>query len=478
MELNGWLYNDPQYMTKHRLSLFPLVLFPMMGLAMYAYIGNFTRMLADDFCSIYFADRLGLFRSIWYWYFNWSGRYTAYAADWLILKSILGPYRLHYVVPATIVLWLLLITFTVYMALEKKHESASLHAVALAAVVLYVVLLLTPGITQSLYWWNGMRSYALPLVLLSLYVLLFQVYQRLNISPLLGSILGFLLFFLSGGMGETMAVAQTALIVFVIGLYLLDFFNRPRTDLLVLYGSLAGAVCSLIVVILSPGNTIRQALMPPPPNLITLITISLQSYGMFLWEILREPAKAFGLVAAVLAAIWVGGQYRAIVSVRSRLILVCILGSVLISFACFPPGVYGYSAPPPPRIGIIPMFFLVTGLLYAGFLLGAWLANQGYRWLESIPYVLLITVFMGFSSIATVSHLYQGRAAYISFARKWDQVDAQILQAKAAHQQSVNIPAMDNWTGLERPNENIKYWPNQCYSSHYGIQVIGPPYSE
>jgi hypothetical protein len=199
---------------------------------------------------------------------------------------------------------------------------------------------------------------------------------------------------------------------------------------------------------------------------------------MFLWEFLLEPAKAFGLAAAVLAAIWIGGQYKEVVSVRSWLIPLCILGSVLISFACFPPGVYGYSAPPPARIGIIPVFFIVTGLLYGGFLLGARLASHGYRWLESIPYILLFTFFMGFSSISTVSHLYQGRAPYIAFARKWDQVDAQILQAKENHLKSVNIPAMDNWTGLERPNENKKYWPNKCYSSHYGIQVIGPPYTE
>jgi len=55
-------------MTKNRAGLFSLTFLSLSGLAIYAYVGNFTRMLADDFCSIYYADRLGLFRSVYYWY--------------------------------------------------------------------------------------------------------------------------------------------------------------------------------------------------------------------------------------------------------------------------------------------------------------------------------------------------------------------------------------------------------------------------
>jgi hypothetical protein len=469
-----------KYMSKVHLSLFPLAAFPVMGLASYAYVGSFTRMLADDFCSIYFAERLGLFRSVWYWYLNWSGRYTAFAADWLILRSTLGPYRLHYLVPATVLLWLIFVTFAIHLHLQRKHEFAFLHALALAGTFLFVVLVLTPDIPQSLFWWNGMRSYALPLVVLSLFILLFQLYKwRPGINPALGYGLAFILFFLSGGMGETMAVAQTAFILFMIGLHFLKLLNRPGAELIALYYSLAGAVCSLVVVILSPGNAIRQALLPPHPDIAALASISIRAYGTFIADLFREPAGISGLAGAILAAIWIGGHYRDSITVRTRLVPASILGGVLISFACFPPGVFGYSAPPPARILIIPVFFLVAGVLCAGFIMGCRLADRpGLRWLGSTPLIVSIALLMAFSSMTTARHLYAERHIYIEFAEKWDRVDAHILQARADNLESVNIPAMDNWAGLERPTDNEKYWPTLCYSNHYGIQVVGPPYSE
>src|SRR5512147_275282 len=108
-------------MTRQRLGLFSLTLFPALGLAAFAYLGNFTRPLIDDFCSIHFAQSLGLFLSIWFGYLNYSGRFGAYAADWLIPTTIFGPYRLHFFIPLAIVLWLLFLLFAIYLRLEKKH---------------------------------------------------------------------------------------------------------------------------------------------------------------------------------------------------------------------------------------------------------------------------------------------------------------------------------------------------------------------
>jgi hypothetical protein len=462
-------------MAKHRLGLFSLTLFSTLGLATYAYLGSFTRMLADDFCSMGWANRLGLLRSVWFWYINWSGRYTAFASDWLIFRSILGPYKIYLLVPVTILCWLVFLFLTIYFLLQKTQPSVFLHAAALAGVFLFLVLLLSPDISQSLYWWNGMRSYALPLVVISFYFLLFQLFKQLNIPTLWAGLLGFLLLFLSGGLGETAAVAQTALLLFLIGLDLLKFTDRPRNEMIVLYASLAGAICSLVVIILSPGNKLRQAQLPPSPDIVTLLSISLQAYGKFLANFFSEPAGIPGLAGAFLAAVWIGSQYAELASSRGWLIPVCMLGGVLISFACFPPGVYGYSEPPPPRIDIIPVFFLVGGFLCSGFVFGSWLAGTfAFRWLDSIPFIVLIVLLMGFTSLTTISHLVGRRNEFALFAEKWDQVDAQILQARAENLKSINIPAMENWAGLQRPNHNRNYWPTQCYTVYYGIQVLGP----
>ena len=464
-------------MPKHRLTLFLLSTFASMGLAAYAYIGSFTRVLADDFCSLYFADRLGLLRSIWFWYITWSGRYTAFATDWLILKFALGPYKLHYVVPAIILLWLTFVTAIPYLYLREKGNFAFLHSFALGSIFLFIVLMLSPNVPQSLFWWNGLRSYALPLAVLTGYIFIFQIIKRSRINPVLSCSLGFILLFISGGMGETFAIAQIAFILFLVSLQVLKLLNMTASELIILYSSLAGAICSVIVVVLSPGNAIRQALLPPSPDFIKLVSISIQAYGTFISGFFLDPAKITGLIGAIIAAMWIGGHYRDFIPVRTQLIPAYIFGGIAISFVCFPPGVYGYSEPPPTRTMIIPVFFLTGGFLCASFLTGCVLAGRyGSPWLSANMLILSITLLIGFSTIIGTWNLYKQRHTYIDFAEKWDQVDAQILQSKADNLEFVNIPAMDNWAGLERPTDNEKYWPTFCYSSYYGIQVFGPPY--
>jgi uncharacterized protein DUF6056 len=465
-------------MLKYRLILFPLAAFTSVGLAVYAYLGSFTRMLADDYCSIYFANRLGLLRSIWYWYSNWSGRYTAFALDWLILKFWLGPYKLHYIIPIVIFLWLGFVTIILYLYLHKKGEYSFLFSLALAGLFLFTVLMLAPDIPQSLFWWNGMRSYALPLLVLTFCILVFEInkrYSKINLTTACG--IGFILMIINGGMGETFVVAQTVFILFLIVCQIL-WLDRSKMELYILCSAFVGSICSLIILILAPGNAVRQALLPPPPNFIKLTSISLQAYGTFIQEFFLEPAKIAGLIGAVLVTMWIGGYYQEnYVSTKAQLIPVSILGGVALSFVCFPPGVYGYSEFPPDRIMIIPVFFMMGGVFIGSFLTGSWLANRHLPLWQKMNWSIWIFILLvSYSAVQTSWNLYSGRRAYIDFAVKWDRVDTQILQAKANHLQAVNIPAMDNWAGLERPTDNAKYWPTACYSSYYGIQVFGPPY--
>jgi hypothetical protein len=465
---------------KRDLSLLLLNAFPLSGLAAYAYIGSFTRMLADDFCLYSSAERLGLLRSTWFWYTSWGGRYTAFAADWLIFKTMLGPYGLHLVVPGILVLWLGFTAGAFYLYLYKKNQSAFLHALALAGIFLFVVLRLSPDLAQSLFWWSGMRTYTFPLVALTFIMFLsLLVKDRLRVHPAVINAAAFLLFFLSGGLNEIMAVAQTALLVFLLGLFYLNYVPAFSWKLPVLVYSLAGSLVFVIVAILSPGNVLRQAQLPPPPDIVSLAWISLVAYGRFIAGFFTEPAGITGLFSAVLIALWIGGRYKDLLSGNRRLIPASLFGGLLVSFVCFPPGVYGFAEPPPARTLILPVYFLMAGLLCASFLAGSWLADEtGPSWLRSSALLVPPLVLIGFSALTTIGSLYNQRQVYIDFAEKWDGVDAQILQAKVEDQDSVQIPAMDNWAQLERPTANQGYWPTFCYTRYYGIPVYGPPYSE
>ncbi|HET7897948.1 MAG TPA: hypothetical protein VFL47_09770, partial [Flavisolibacter sp.] len=57
--------------------LFYIILAGMLSsLALYAYLGTFTRYMADDYCSAAALKVDGFWGAQAYWWQNWSGRYS------------------------------------------------------------------------------------------------------------------------------------------------------------------------------------------------------------------------------------------------------------------------------------------------------------------------------------------------------------------------------------------------------------------
>jgi hypothetical protein len=465
-----------------RAKAFSLLLgiLPASVLVMHGYLGSYTRLIADDFCSVYFAEKLGLLRSIWFWRLNWSGRYSAFAIDWVLAK--LAPvYSLPFVTSISLILWCLFAMLTIFLALRSlKPESWNWVVAFLTGLLfVFVVLSLSPNLPQSLYWWNGMRSYTLPLIGLTLAFMVFQARPAKfvsNFNGLLWGVGSFILLFLNGGLGETFAVFQFSALVFLIALRLVSSpIKREDTGLLLYAAGLLGTVISLVVIISAPGNAIRQA-FNPPPEFGKLVGISIQAYLDFLSLILFSPEKITGLAGAILLLILLGGFYADAIH-KGWQIAAYVGGGILLSFACFPPGVYGYSEPPPLRTLVIACFGLVAGLFCASFLVGQRLSkviqsrNVVYFGVTSISVLLL-----GVSSIIQMQMLYQQRTDYIAYAQAWDRNDRMIWEAKTAQKASVIIenPAANNWTGLNVLNDNPKFWVNACHTNYYGIPVFGP----
>jgi len=468
---------------KHLIPHYGLLILPTIALILYGYLGSFTRLLADDFCSIHYANRLGLLRSIWHWRLNWSGRYTAFGADWVMKK--IGVYALPIIPPLSLLIWLIFTIITLYLLLRRVLSPDTLKptALSLGTVFLFTVLVASPNVPHSLYWWNGMRSYSLPLILLTGYAILFQIGMdklRTQRGIFAGIVTSFLLTFVIGGLGETYVAFQVALFTYLFALEWLVHKNIKSPVSLFLLAGLAGSMLSMFVVISAPGNAIRQSLLPPSPGIGQLFQLSFSGYlNFFIMEIVRVPEKIIGLAGAIIAAMWAGTQSENKQTRNHSITLSILAGSFILSFACIVPGVYGVSEPPPTRALIIPVFILAACLMYSGFIAGEQIVNSIYQPKNVNGLILILAILLvGYSALVNSQSLFGERRAYIEFAQKWDDADALILKAKADNLDSVQIPAMDNWAGLERPTPKKDYWPNICYSRYYDIQVYGPKYSE
>lgn len=447
------------------------------ALGMYGYIGTFNRLMGDSLCSYYFAQRLGLLRSIWYWRLIWSGRYSAYGFDW-VLSSILSSKNVPIFIPVVLVVWIAINTVAFFLILKKlsNDKNSLFFSLLLGSASIFIILETSPYIQQSFYWIDGFRAYTLPVIALPLsFIICLLIIENPKIPTAVVACISFLMAFANGGLSETFAAFQFAFLILCITSYLIiEKSIKINKTLLSLISGLIGSVVALTVVITAPGNAVRQQFFPDPPGIVKLISISLYSFSSFWQTIFTTPEKIMGLIGVILLSIWIGNIIQTDNKAQNleKKIVLSLASALLLSFACFPPGVYGYSEETPQRVLIIATFIQTICLMLAGFLIGI-LTKQysSQKWLIILP-IAFSLLFIS-SSFIISKKLYKDRDVYITYAKNWDATDIAIKSAKANGEEVVIVKNVPNWAGMDLLNNNPKHWVNECYSSFYGIQVFG-----
>jgi hypothetical protein len=450
------------------------------ALSLHGYLGSFSRFMADDFCSAFIAERFGVLRAIWYWYLNWNGGISVTILGELM--PLIKPAGMAYVIPIILVLWFALTCTAIGMFLLQNMQVREKvwPALALGGAFLFVVLLLSPDVPQSLYWWAGMRPYTMPLIIITLYAILFHWYmsrQRGKYERLFWLGISFAVAVFNGGLSETFT---PVLIVFFACLtgwnYLTNKARFQDQDFQFQFAGLVGSITALIIMVSAPGNAIRRSFLPPPPDLFTVLQIALSGYYEFLLDIVNTQEKIVGLLGLLLGAIWVGMQFKPLQKQKWWFILIFLFGSFVFAFGCFPPGAYGLAEPPPTRTHIIPDFILSTGFLASGFIAGTWLEDRlsvKYKMGVNLVLFILVAGAMGFSSAINSSKLYALQPEYAEYAQEWDQVDAILLQASQTDPEVVYIPVLtNNWAHIFNPSDNPKFYVNSCIAEYYHVNKV------
>ena len=451
-------------------------------LGIHAYIGSFNRFIADDFCSVYFAERLGAVRSMWYWYLNWFGAFSASLTDGLM--PAMGIRGLTFSVVVTLLIWLTLAIWAVWLLLPKNLNTKTklLAAFSLGTAILYVFMLVNPDVPQSFYWWNGMRRYILPLIFSTLFLIVFQLFVRKVRSTsqkILWGGFGFLTSFFGCGFNETFTPVHIVLIAALIFLGLISRKIKPGGPaFLILAAGLLGSVSALFVVVAAPGNAVRQAFFPAAPGLLTILSISVKGYWGFLGQMFGAVDKVSGLIALGCASAWLAFRMDERPSAKAWMAPAFLLAGLTLAFGCFPPSAYGMSDVPPERSLASAAFYITVSVACAGYVFGAWLAPKvgtAHAYRANLGFGIGLTVLMLFSSLSSGLALTSSIQEYRDYAVNSDRMSAQILRAKAAGQSEVTIPFITNWANLDNPGENPKFWVNVCVSKYYDIDVLALP---
>ena len=403
-----------------------------------------SRMLADDYCFAANVFGKGLSGAMRYYYYNWQGTFSSTAVQSSIALSGGGLVRW---LPSLLIIgwWIGLIFFIGQLCVLLKFQDVRLTSIALATLILYGIMEGTPTVFQSIYWTSGSVTYALPMVLFTLWngLLLYFVRQQLaNYIVVCVTLVAGLSTAVLAGFSPIFAIFELgvlALVLFAIWLHKSKHYKKVGLILLI---AIVGAAIGTIIMVMAPGNSVRQALFKKPTSLLALMGINLTATASYIGIDLSSFSLVPNLALLVVGG-WVVSQELQSTSPAFILIkrnprkwLGGALGSaILLLFGIFLPTSYNISGFPPGRALIIPhVVVIILALIW-----GSIMALSAKKTTTHISPILIIAItallaigpiFSAGKSLALLPQLQ-------TFSTEWDARDTALRQAKTQNQDQI-----------------------------------------
>ncbi len=279
-------------MRRQQIFLWAIVFILSLALAGIAYLGTFTRFLADDFCTAGSVIHLGLGGMLSQWYYNWTGRFSFIIVAGLF--GLGGPKLAGWLPVFTISLWLFGSWWTLLPIIKRLNLShPRLLGLITAGLLLLVLFCSVPNLYQSFYWQVGMVTYSLPLIVLTFSLGIILRYWLERTDLLLSCITLFILSFFGGGFDEAFSAMQVTLFTLccLVALGMGEKVTRRRL-LPVLGTALFGSLVAMVLVIIAPGNQVRLQMVGSQgvhPGLLRIITFSSRNMAFIFGKFFIKP---------------------------------------------------------------------------------------------------------------------------------------------------------------------------------------------
>lgn len=444
-------------------------------LIIYAYLGIFTRYMADDYCllvNLYSAD---VFTASWNKYLSSSNRFSN-----LFIISLWGlfPKNTAFVPALHIVLWTFGLSWLFYeinrfLNLQLKPPLFLL----IAEVIILFTFYTSPNIFQILYWRPGQVTYLTSLVLFTLvfaWVLrIINSHTKINLLFYI-PLFSFVSFFI-GGLSETVNTLHLALLFLVIvTIFFLDKSPSRTLSLSLLSSLFTGTFVALIAMFFAPANALRINSENLSPNLFEVITRSWEYTYAFLlgaFKSLPVPLMALIIISASLAYFFFL-QHKTILWTPNFtwVFLFIPLLTYLFVFVTFAPSAYGQSYPVE-RVRFPAHLTLTIALITLSICIGYVLS---YIKLPTFLYTFVfvitcVTLFYPFWMARQPLQTYEFRRLW---SKRWDEREIIIQNLIVNGETELIIPGLDGYEGTKELDGLPTYWANVCAAQYYGVKTI------
>ena len=452
------------------------------ALALYAYLGLFSRYGSDDYCLSAFFLQGNIINAMIQRYMVSTSRYTNIIFIGLADK-LLGWYNVA-ILPALI---LALFVWGLYLLIKETAEMLQLGwsrelVFFLSLFIVYFSVAQAPDLYETLYWRAGMTSHFAPLVFIPFFgvFLLRQIRKSQERSPSLWvSIACFLIPLVIGGLSEPpTAFMITILFLATFAAWWWRDARTRRSILSLLVPSLSGALTALIVMAVAPANSLRM--QTAPPGLVELVFRIIYYPAYFILDTFRAfPVPTLISIAVPALLFYVKYTYSSQnLSREGRnrlgiLMIVVLLLTYLFIAAGFAPSAYGQSYPVPRArfIGrvLMTLAFIAEGALL-GTLISQWRSNfAGPSILHGL--VMLALILLVLYPLRTTWRTIGDIPSYQQRAAAWDAREAEIKALKAKGEKDLVVRFLSS-EHLQDLGDHTGFRLNRCAAALYGVDSI------
>lgn len=453
-----------------------------LGLALYAYLGVFSRYGSDDYCNTSFFLSGDLPGQMIDRYLHFTNRFSNILFIG-VAEKIFGWYNVA-ILPA---LMIALFVLGTYLFLKKIKQVVALNMepamiLFLSVLVVFFSILQAPDLYQTLYWRASMATHFAPLVFMLLLgtFLLHQIGSvQSNSRAIAVGLICFIAFFLVGGFSEPpAAVMITVLLLTIFAIQIWDRSHSRRYVTALLLWSLAGVAIALILMAVSPSfSTYPQKEYPSFFEFTRrVITYPFQ----FIVDTLQTlPLPTIMSVAIPTLLFFI--KYvddSPVDSKTSRiklgiLMLIVLLLSYLLIAASFAPSAYG-SSYPMGRARFAGRWIMTIALMLEGSLLGLWLTGVRATIVEPVRFrfwATLMLALLAMYPLRAAWRVFGEIPAYQQRAAAWDLRDTEIRALKAQGVQDLTVRFLSGEL-VQDLGDQANFRLNRCAAVIYGVDSI------
>lgn len=445
-------------------------------IVLYGMVGIYMRPVLDDYCLAAKIEDVGIIGTVSFQYWNWSGNVMG-----LYYQVVGAAFELYAISPYIMMaLWVATFSWFIWECLALSGLPRYRPLIVLIAAIMTLSLFdMTPNIGQTLYWLNGTANYGPTSALFIMFLTLMVRVIRFGARRI--HYIGTILFIFVAVLGQiTMVIYCIGLLVpmwFVV--YLYRKFPSRGDLIRVLSIALVTAGAGALIVVLTPGNIVREA--------------SLASVGLFrlglgeaivrtgIFSVIMVISSIFVLAPVAHFVVFtighiIGRCYRPLVLsertlprwLRYGLPFIGILAGVFLFYLGAFASTYTLGNPGPPRAWVVPQSLWIIGILVVGYLHGLCfppLANRGNQW-PRIALTALVVVFI----VVEFAHLIDFAPDYRDFADDFDARIALIEGAIRRGETSVTVPP------YRTPLMRLMMLSNEdellCLRIYYGLKTL------